>query len=116
MLVGAIYTLVFNLFIDTCSESNNLLIKRIANYCPVPMAVAIGMIIPASFGLQGMVMSLICLYWEHKNPEQFKKTQYILAAGMFVGEGFSVLTQIIITLAGGSAPMHVVFGSGPGDA
>ncbi|KAG9405496.1 hypothetical protein AC1031_003387 [Aphanomyces cochlioides] len=116
MLVGAIYTLVFNLFIDTCSESKNLLIKRIANYCPVPMAVAIGMIIPASFGLQGMVMSLICLYWEHKNPEQFKKTQYILAAGMFVGEGFSVLTQIIITLAGGSAPMHVVFGSGPGDA
>ncbi|CAK4614141.1 unnamed protein product [Aphanomyces euteiches] len=115
MLVGAIYTLVFNLFIDTCSESKNLLIKRIANYCPIPMAVAIGMIIPASFGLQGMVMSLICLYWEHKNPEQFKKTQYILAAGMFVGDGFSVLTQIIISLAGGHVPMHVVFGAGPAE-
>ncbi|RHY30143.1 hypothetical protein DYB32_004618 [Aphanomyces invadans] len=113
MLIGAIYTVVFNMFIDMCSESKIKAVRHIANNCPIPMAVAIGMIIPASFGLQGIVVALICAYWKHVNPEQFHKTQYILAAGLMVGDGFSILTQIIVTVSGGAAPMHLDFGMGP---
>ncbi|KAF0693715.1 Aste57867_15355 [Aphanomyces stellatus] len=115
MIVGVVYTLIFNLFIDLCSESKNLLVKRIANHCPIPMCVAIGMIIPASFGLQGMALAVICFFWERRNPEQFKKTQYILAAGLMVGDCFSVLTQIVITLAGGHPPMHITYAMGPAE-
>ncbi|RHY02174.1 hypothetical protein DYB25_011867 [Aphanomyces astaci] len=113
MLIGAIYTVVFNIFIDVCSESKIKIVRLVANHCPVPMAVAIGMIIPASFGLQGIVVASICAYWNHVNPAQFHKTQYILAAGLMVGDGFSILTQIVITLAGGSAPMHIAYDVAP---
>ncbi|KAF0693714.1 Aste57867_15354 [Aphanomyces stellatus] len=113
MLAGAIYTIIFNLIIDIYSEAETGVMGKVAMYSPIPMCVAIGMIIPASFGLQGMVVALVCYYWNHKNPEQYKKTQYILAAALMVGDGFSILTQIIITLAGGHPPMHITYGTGP---
>ncbi|OQR80644.1 hypothetical protein ACHHYP_17378 [Achlya hypogyna] len=109
MLVGAIYTVVFNLYIDLYSESKNKTLNVIANYCPVPMPVAIGMVIPAYFGLQGMFMAAIIAYWNYKDAKSFEKAQYILAAGMLTGEGFSVLTQIVVSICGGKAPIQVSF-------
>ncbi|KDO19214.1 hypothetical protein SPRG_21598 [Saprolegnia parasitica CBS 223.65] len=113
MLVGVVYTIVFNLYIDNFSESKNKVLNVIANHCPLPMAVSIGMIVPASFGLEGMIMAGIIAYWKSKDEDSFEKTQYILAAGLMTGEGFSVLTQIIVTLCGGSAPVQVSYAMTP---
>ncbi|EQC42264.1 hypothetical protein SDRG_00004 [Saprolegnia diclina VS20] len=113
MLVGVVYTIVFNLYIDNFSESKNKVLNVIANHCPLPMAVSIGMIVPASFGLEGMIMAGIIAYWKSKDEASFEKTQYILAAGLMTGEGFSVLTQIIVTLCGGSAPVQVSYAMTP---
>ncbi|EQC30353.1 hypothetical protein SDRG_11930 [Saprolegnia diclina VS20] len=109
MLIGAIYTVLFNLLIDTCSESKNKVVRVIANYCPVPMAVAIGMIVPAYFGLEGMIMAAIIGYWRTVDCPGFEKAQYVLAAGMLTGEGFSVLTQIVVSIAGAEAPMKITY-------
>ncbi|EQC30355.1 hypothetical protein SDRG_11932 [Saprolegnia diclina VS20] len=109
MLIGAIYTIVFNLYIDLFSESENKVHNAIANYCPVPMAVAIGMIVPAYFGLEGMIMAVIIIYWKSVDCPGFEKAQYILAAAMLTGEGFSVLTQIIVSIAGGASPMTISY-------
>ncbi|OQR91549.1 metal-nicotianamine transporter YSL6-like isoform 1 [Thraustotheca clavata] len=109
MLVGALYTIIFNLYIDLFTTSNNKYMRLFAEYCPVPMPVAIGMIVPAYFGLEGAIVMIIVYFWKRSNPALFEKAQYILAAGMLTGEGFSVLTQIIVSIGGGVPPIALSY-------
>ncbi|KDO29728.1 hypothetical protein SPRG_19687 [Saprolegnia parasitica CBS 223.65] len=115
IVFATVSVVVISLMFETVKwyKSKNKVLNVIANHCPLPMAVSIGMIVPASFGLEGMIMAGIIAYWKSKDEDSFEKTQYILAAGLMTGEGFSVLTQIIVTLCGGSAPVQVSYAMTP---
>lgn len=107
MLVAAIVTLVLNSFIDVFEESPNKKLRTIATYCPLPMAIALGMVVGAYFSLEGVIMMVGCMYWAHKNPASFENYRYIVASGLMAGEGIWVLIQIFVSLGGGSAPLLV---------
>ena len=103
MLAAAIIALVVLLTIEVLDK------KKWAKYIPNPMAVAIGMIIPAVFSLEGLIVASIGLIYARRNEKEFEDKRYILASGMMVGEGIFVLTEILFTVLGVNPPVHISF-------
>jgi len=110
MFLGAAAALTLNIInkaltVCGCRES----CPAFCNLVPLPMCIAIGILIPAGCSLEMFMGGIIASILEMRDPV-IGEIKAFVAGGSVLGGGIAVLCQVFIVIAGGSPPMTVAFG------
>ncbi|CAK9862691.1 unnamed protein product, partial [Sphagnum jensenii] len=87
----------------------NLLPKKISQYIPIPMAMAIPFYIGGYFAIDMFVGTVIKFYWERRNRKKSDIFTPAIAAGLICGDGVWTIPSAILALAKVNPPLCMQF-------
>lgn len=91
------FAVVANLVKDTCS-------KKIGNWVPLPMAMAVPFLVGAYFAIDMCVGSLVVFVWHRLNSQKASVMVPVVASGLICGDGLWILPSTILALQSSSLP------------
>lgn len=83
--------------------------KKIGQWVPLPMAMAVPFLVGAYFAIDMCVGSLVVFLWHKVNKQKAKLMVPAVASGLICGDGLWILPSSILALAGVSPPICMSF-------
>ena len=102
-VVFFVAALVINLLRDVCP-------KKISQFIPIPMAMAVSFYIGAYFAIDMFVGTVILFVWERVNRKEAEDYAGAVASGLICGDGIWTIPSAILSIFKVNPPICMYFG------